>query len=122
MQTTSTKQTKSTLQLKEISIIPITGAVTQPPVEKPTNSSQPMADDDSADLLRKKRCTDRCDSSESSDRYVPKMFLHCRKTKILKARKYASPAFDNVNLFFSEIWRYLAALIRDGSSKCETEN
>lgn len=74
MQTASGKQTKSALQLKEISIIPITAAVTQPPVEKPTESSQSMADDDSADSLRKKRCTDRCDSSESSDRYVHQLF------------------------------------------------
>ena len=67
MQTTS-KQTKGALQLKEISIIPITAAVGQPPGEKPSSSSQSMADEDSADSLRKKRCTDRYDSSESSDR------------------------------------------------------
>lgn len=65
MQTTS-KQTKGALQLKEISIIPIT-AVGQPG-EKASSSSQSMADEDSADSLRKKRCTDRYDSSESSDR------------------------------------------------------
>lgn len=70
MQTTA-KQTKGALQLKEISIIPIaTAAVTQSQVEKPSSSNQLMADDDSADSLRKKRCTDRYDSSESSDRYV----------------------------------------------------
>jgi hypothetical protein len=74
MQTTA-KQTKGALQLKEISIIPITtAAVTQPiAVEKPSSStgqSMSQADDDSADSLRKKRCTDRYDSSESSDRYV----------------------------------------------------
>lgn len=71
MQTTA-KQTKGALQLKEISIIPITtAAVTQPPADKASSSS--MADDDSADSLRKKRCTDRYDSSESSDRYVPRI-------------------------------------------------
>lgn len=66
---TTAKQTKGALQLKEISIIPITtAAVTQPTADKASSSS--MADDDSADSLRKKRCTDRYDSSESSDRYV----------------------------------------------------
>lgn len=71
MQTTA-KQTKGALQLKEISIIPITtAAVSQPPADKASSSS--MADDDSADSLRKKRCTDRYDSSESSDRYVPRV-------------------------------------------------
>ncbi|CRK92805.1 CLUMA_CG006460, isoform A [Clunio marinus] len=70
MQTTS----KGALQLKEISIIPITtGAVAQPQ-GKPSSSSQLMADENSADSLRKKRCTDRYDSSESSDRYVPTPF------------------------------------------------
>jgi hypothetical protein len=65
---TPTKQTKGALQLKEISIIPITtAAVTQPQLEK-ASGSQSMADDESADSLRKKRCTDRYDSSESSDR------------------------------------------------------
>lgn len=66
-------QTKGALQLKEISIIPIATAVSvnQPTAEKPSSSlSQSMADEDSADSLRKKRCTDRYDSSESSDRYV----------------------------------------------------
>lgn len=63
MQTTS-KQ-KGALQLKEISIIPITAAGGQ---DKPAGTSQAMNDDESADLLRKKRCTDRYDSSESSDR------------------------------------------------------
>lgn len=68
MQTT-VKQTKGALQLKDISIIPITtAAVTQPQGDKTASSSQSMADDDSADSLRKKRCTDRYDSSESSDR------------------------------------------------------
>lgn len=68
MQTTA-KQTKGALQLKEISIIPIpTAAVTQPPVDKALHGNPSMADDDSADSLRKKRCTDRYDSSESSDR------------------------------------------------------
>lgn len=65
---TSSKQTKGALQLKEISIIPITAPTTTTSVEKPSSSSQSMADDDSADSLRKKRCTDRYDSSESSDR------------------------------------------------------
>lgn len=63
---------KGALQLKEISIIPITAAPVNNQisiaVEKATNSNQSMADDDSAELLRKKRCTDRYDSSESSDR------------------------------------------------------
>lgn len=67
---TSTKQTKGALQLKEISIIPITAAA----VNQPSGSGQSMADDDSADSLRKKRCTDRYDSSESSDRWVPRAF------------------------------------------------
>lgn len=72
MMQTPTKQTKGALQLKEISIIPITtAAVTQ--VEKPSSSQQSMADDESADSLRKKRCTDRYDSSESSDRYVQQL-------------------------------------------------
>ena len=74
---TPTKQTKGALQLKEISIIPITtAAVTQQPqVEKPSSSKQSMADDESADSLRKKRCTDRYDSSESSDRYVEQLVI-----------------------------------------------
>jgi hypothetical protein len=78
------QQTKGALQLKEtsISIIPITAATasaapsssknihnkTSIVVEKATSSNQSMTDDDSADSLRKKRCTDRYDSSESSDR------------------------------------------------------
>lgn len=78
MQTTAKQQSqkqqqgKGSLQLKEISIIPITAAPVNNQnslvVEKATNSHQSMADDDSAELLRKKRCTDRYDSSESSDR------------------------------------------------------
>lgn len=80
MQATS-KQTstpaKGALQLKEISIIPITAAPSNAAaaakghraiVEKATSSNQSMTDDESADSLRKKRCTDRYDSSESSDR------------------------------------------------------
>lgn len=69
---------KGGLQLKEISIIPITAAPAasavklnnqrKPIVEKATSSNQSMTDDESADSLRKKRCTDRYDSSESSDR------------------------------------------------------
>ena len=68
---------KGALQLKEISIIPITAATgsgkgnnnqKKAIVEKATSSNQSMTDDESADLLRKKRCTDRYDSSESSDR------------------------------------------------------
>lgn len=71
---------KGTIQLKEISIIPITTATgsgkgnnnnnnqKKAIVEKATSSNQSMTDDESADLLRKKRCTDRYDSSESSDR------------------------------------------------------
>lgn len=70
---------KGTLQLKEISIIPITTATgsgkgnnnnnqKKAILEKATSSNQSMTDDESADLLRKKRCTDRYDSSESSDR------------------------------------------------------
>lgn len=74
MQTT-TKQAKGAIQLKEISIIPITAAVSQPIGGKPLCSTQSMADDDSADSLRKKRCTDRYDSSESSDRWVSKKNL-----------------------------------------------
>lgn len=74
---TTAKQTKGALQLKEISIIPITtAAVTQPLADKASSSS--MADDDSADSLRKKRCTDRYDSSESSDRYVLKTLSSSR--------------------------------------------
>lgn len=66
MQTKQSKQPqqgKGGLQLKEISIIPITAAPNNNQV-----ANQSMADDESADLLRKKRCTDRYDSSESSDR------------------------------------------------------
>lgn len=79
---------KGALQLKEISIIPITATTTTTTttaatvnsvkgnnsnqkkaiVEKATSSNQSMTDDESADSLRKKRCTDRYDSSESSDR------------------------------------------------------
>jgi hypothetical protein len=74
IQTTTAKQqqqSKGALQLKEISIISITTA-TAASVNQPTEKalSQSMADEDSADSLRKKRCTDRYDSSESSDRYV----------------------------------------------------
>ncbi|CAG9799667.1 unnamed protein product [Chironomus riparius] len=83
MQTTAKQQSqkqqqgKGSLQLKEISIIPITAAPVNNQnslvVEKATNSHQSMADDDSAELLRKKRCTDRYDSSESSDSGVVTM-------------------------------------------------
>lgn len=81
------QQGKGALQLKEISIIPITAAAASAPnvnnhnqapivVEKASSSNQSMAaDDDSADSLRKKRCTDRYDSSESSDRYVSIKYL-----------------------------------------------
>lgn len=72
---TASAQGKGALQLKEISIIPITAAPApvkkhqlKPIVGKATSSNQSMAEDDSADSLRKKRCTDRYDSSESSDR------------------------------------------------------
>lgn len=73
---TAASSGKGALQLKEISIIPITAAVKgnnnhnqkKATVEKATSSSQSMTDDESADSLRKKRCTDRYDSSESSDR------------------------------------------------------
>lgn len=73
--TAASAQGKGGLQLKEISIIPITAAPSpikknqsKLVIEKATSSNQSMADDDSADSLRKKRCTDRYDSSESSDR------------------------------------------------------
>lgn len=73
--TKTTAAGKGALQLKEISIIPITTATgsgknnqKKAIVEKATSSNQSMTDDNSADLLRKKRCTDRYDSSESSDR------------------------------------------------------
>jgi hypothetical protein len=77
---TSSTSAKGALQLKEISIIPITAAPSasnaakgnshqhRAIVEKATSSNQSMTDDESADSLRKKRCTDRYDSSESSDR------------------------------------------------------
>ena len=78
MQTTGKQQNKQqqqqskgagAIQLKEISIIPITAAPVNNQISiVATNSNQSMADDDSAELLRKKRCTDRYDSSESSDR------------------------------------------------------
>lgn len=81
MQTSKQTSTsaKGALQLKEISIIPITAAPSASKtakgstqhraiVEKATSSNQSMTDDESADSLRKKRCTDRYDSSESSDR------------------------------------------------------
>jgi len=79
---TQTTTTKGALQLKEISIIPITPPATSASAainatsttvnqQQPSGSNQSSmvaAADDDSDSLRKKRCTDRYDSSESSDR------------------------------------------------------
>lgn len=83
MPTSKTLQPKAALQLKELSIIPITTAPvstttnnqspsTAPTTSQPSiiitgNNLQSMADE-ASELLRKKRCNDRYDSSESSDR------------------------------------------------------
>jgi hypothetical protein len=75
MPQTPKRSAKGTLQLKEISIIPITNnlqisssCVNEIATSKSTQLKKPQLSEDDVDLLRKKRCNDRCDSSESSDR------------------------------------------------------
>lgn len=76
MSQTPKRSAKGTLQLKEISIIPITNlqqqksssCVNEIATSKSTQLKKPQLSEDDVDLLRKKRCNDRCDSSESSDR------------------------------------------------------
>lgn len=81
----SQQKQPQTLQLKEISIIPITTPIPQTVGQTHIAPSSSITitgnNNQAADEGRKKRCTDRCDSSESSDRLVETFFFLHFKSK-----------------------------------------
>lgn len=87
----SQQKQPQTLQLKEISIIPITTPIPQTVGQTHIAPSSSITitgnNNQAADEGRKKRCTDRCDSSESSDRLVETFFFFCILNRRVRLRK-----------------------------------